>query len=379
MNEVKVYNTIFEVEKNLWDSLTENNVFMCYEWLKTVENTLIPPVKPHYIMILDQNKLLAASVCYYQSKNKNGASLDNILLGKLKKIRWIKKLSFLPAVICNSKKGYGTHCIFSHEIEQNQIIELQNQLIEIIEKIASANKASICFPNVTNHESLLLNALKKKGYCKTKGTPYTYMDIIWSSFQDYKKCISKKYPQMRKSIQREINKNKKSGVVIKQLSNINGHQIRLYELLKMNHKKYNSGIFPFNTDYIEQVKENFGDDSIIYISVKEENITGVNIELRKGTEAVISNVGIDHKHAQNDLTYFNIVFYEPIRNAMLCGLKRLYCGNGLYKTKVRRGYKVNETYLFYKSNYKIYSFIIRLWFLFHHWLMTKRLSYLSTL
>lgn len=55
-----------------------------------------------------------------------------------------------------------------------------------------------------------------------------------------------------------------------------------------------------------------------------------------------------------------------------------YGGNGLYKTKVRRGYKVDETYLFYKSNYKIYNFIIRLWFLFHHWLMTKRLSYLRS-
>lgn len=124
MNEVKIYNTISEVEKNLWDPLTENNVFMCCEWLKTVENTLIPSVKPHYIMILDKNKLLAASVCYYQSRNKNTASIDNMLLGRLQKIRWIKKLSFLPVIFCNPKKGYGTHFIFSHEIGKKELHSL---------------------------------------------------------------------------------------------------------------------------------------------------------------------------------------------------------------------------------------------------------------
>lgn len=378
MKEVKIYNSITEVEKVLWDSLTENNIFMCYDWLKTIEHSSVVPVNPYYIMIFDNKKFIVGSVCYYQKRNKNVPSIDNILLGKLQKFRWIKKLSFLPAVICNPKKGYGTHFIFSDEMKQAQIIELQNQLVEEVEKIAAVNKASICFPNVADHESRLLNVLEKKGYCKTKGTPYTYMDIMWSSFQDYKKFIWKKYPQIRKSIPREINKNKKSGVIIQELQNINGYHQKLFKLLRMNYRKHNSGIFPLKTNYVRQIKENFGNNAVIYAAIKQGDIIGVNIELRKGTEAVISNVGIDHELSQNDLTYFNIVFYEPIRNAMSCGLTRLYGGNGLYKTKAKRGYKVSETYLFYKSKYKIYNFIIRFWFLFHHWRMKKKLSYLRT-
>jgi len=379
MSEIKIYHSISDVDKNLWDSLTENNVFMCYEWLKTLEYSSDYPTKPFYIMIFDQKKLLAATVCYNQKRIDNIPSIDSLLLGKLQKFIIMKNLSFLPAVICNPKRGYGTHFIFSDEIEQDQIIELQNQLIETVEKIADANKASICFLNVTCNESHLINALVRKGYYKTKGTPYTYIDIAWSSFTDYKKYVLKKFPLMRKSIPREINKNKKSGVVIKQLQDINGYQQRLYELLKMNHQKYNSGMFPLKADYIGQVKENFGDNAVMYIAVKEGNIIGVSIELRKGSEAVISNVGIDHARSQKDLTYFNIVFYEPIKNAMTSGIKRLYGGNSLYKTKAKRGYNIDETYLFYKPNLKINNFITGAWFLLHKWRMTQKMSYLKKL
>jgi predicted N-acyltransferase len=379
MNEIKIYHSIAEADKRQWDSLTENNVFMCYEWLKTLENISIHPANPHYIMIFNEKKLLAASVCYLQRRIDEVPSIDNLLLGRLRKLRLFKKFSFLPAVICNPKRGYGTHFIFSRELKKDQVSELQNKLIDTIEKISAESKASVCFYNLIENESSLIDALIKRGYHKTKSSPLNYIDIDWLSFDEYRKNLSRKFPRMGRKISNEINKNRKSGVTIMQLLNINGSEQRLFELLGINHRKHNPGKFLLKPDYIRQLKDNFGDNAVIYAAFKEGEITGVSVELRKGKEVFISNIGVDHERAYNDLTYFNLSFYEPIKNAIERNVNRIYGGNSLYKTKVKRGYKIADTYLFYKPAGRSKDLIIRIWFAFHRMRMARKLSYIKEL
>ncbi len=182
---------------------------------------------------------------------------------------------------------------------------------------------------------------------------------------------SKKHPSMKKSISRHINKNKKAGVIIEQLKDIDVNEDRLFALLEMNYRKYNRSI-PLKPDFFQRVKENFGDNAVINIATKEEKITGVNIEFRKGNEAVIGYVGIDYKYSQNDLTYFNIMYYKPINEAIKDGLKRIYFGKALYKTKSKRGCKIGNAYLFYKSYKNKKKIRIKTWFLIHRlWMILK--------
>ncbi len=379
MNEIKIYHSIAEVDRRQWDSLTGNNVFMCYEWLKTLENISINPVNPNYILLFDEKKLLAVSVCYLQRRIDEVPSIDNLLLGKLRKLRLFNKFSFLPAVICNPKRGYGTHFIFSGELKKEQVSELQNKLIDTIEKISAELKASVCFYNLMENESSLIDALIKRGYHKTRSSPLNYIDINWLSFDEYKKDLNRKFPRMGRKISNEINKNRKSGVTIMQLLNINGSEQRLLELLEINHRKHNLGKFLLKPDYFRQVKENFGDNAAVYAAFKDGKIIGVNIELRKGNEVFISNVGIEHERGNNDLTYFNLSFYEPIKNAIERNVSRIYGGNSLYKTKAKRGFKIADTYLFYKPAGRSTELIIRTWFAFHRLRMARKLSYIKEL
>ena len=374
MYKVKIHISISEVKKELWDSLTENNIFMCYAWLKTFEETTNNPPLPYYITILEDEKIIAASVCYFDKRNNNIRSIDNILLGRLTRFKRFRNITLLPAVICGSKKGYGTHFIFSNKLGKNEINILQNKLLDTVEHIAAENKSSICFQNVMDNESDLMNKLIKRGYHKTKSLPLNYIDINWSSFDEYKKNI---YRKNQRSINHEINKNRKSGVVIKQLHDIDNHQKRLIELLEMNYRKYNTDIFPLRPNYFKQVKENFGDNAIIYAAIKEESIIGVLIEFRRGKVATAPNIGIDHHSSKGDLTYFNLVFYEPIKNAFETGLQRLYSGNAFYKMKARRGYTAADTYIFYKSNNSLMNFYIKIWFLIHNLWMTRKFSYIK--
>jgi len=352
---------------------------MCYAWLKTFEETTNNPPLPYYITILDDEKIIAASVCYFNKRNNNIRSIDNILLGRLNNSKWLKNISFLPAVNCGPKNGYGTHFLFSKELKQNEINKLQNQLIDIIENIAVKHKASIYFSNITNQEIFFMQTLTKRRYYKTKGLPLNYIDIKWSSFDKFKQHLRKKYPSMNKTIAREINKNRKSGIAIKELQNINNHQQRLFKLLEMNYEKYNSTALSLKPDYFFKIKKNFGNNSFIYAAIKEEKIIGVIVELRRNKEAVLTSVGIDHNISKNDFTYFNIAFYEPIRNAPECGIERIYGGNALYKTKARRGFSTADTYIFYKPNYGLLNYFVKIWFSIHYLWMTRKLSYIKQL
>ncbi len=191
MYNIKTYNSIAGLKKECWDSLTKNNVYMCYGWLKTFEDAAINPVKPYYILMFDNEKLAAASVCYLELNN-DSETINDSLLGRFLKIRFFRNISFLPAVVCNPSKGFGTHLIISEEINEEEVSIVQNLLLDKVENIANENNASVCFQNVMEHESKLMDLLFERGYVSTISPPVNYLDIKWSSFQDYKKYVVQK-------------------------------------------------------------------------------------------------------------------------------------------------------------------------------------------
>lgn len=60
--------------------------------------------------------------------------------------------------------------------------------------------------------------------------------------------------------------------------------------------------------------------------------------MRKGKESVIVNVGVDNNYSQNDLIYFNITGYEPIKSDIESGIEKNFAGNSQYDTKARRDF-----------------------------------------
>jgi predicted N-acyltransferase len=332
---------------------------------------------PFYVTVNDQEKIIGASACYLEQKNE-GRSIDKVILGKRLKYGG-NKISFLPALICNRQRGDGTHFIFYPGLKDDQKLLLQNKMLDEIDHIAENNKVSACFLNITDDEVQLIKSLKQRGYYQSLDLPSNFIDIKWSSFEGYLQYLSGKYSNIRRTIKHELNRNRKSGVVIVHFENLNGYEERLLELVKMNHFKYNSTIFPFKQNYIQRIKNNFGNNAVIYAALKDGIIIGVSVELRRGKEAFFASTAVDHERSQNDFTFFNIGYYEPLKYAIQCRLSRIYFGRGLYESKARRGCTPRKMSIFYRPKNRSVKPAVQLWFGFHKWWMKRKLAYINEL
>jgi predicted N-acyltransferase len=245
-------------------------------------------------------------------------------------------------------------------------------LLEAVEKEALARKLSIVFHRVMDIEKELINILINKKYYQTIGAPLNYMDINWVSFDKYLQQIKSMSKKRFKNIRYEINKSKREGVVIRKLSDIRGHEERIYQLLKGNHEKHNNSNFPFNKDFLLHIKENFRDDAVFYIASKNKQIVGANLLLKRKTTGFCSFVGVDHEMAGNDFTYFNLTYYQRVSYAIRNNIRKLYYGNALYEMKRKRGCKISRTQIFYKPLDIFGSVKTKVLFYFHSkWMKHK--------
>ncbi|MBW1743164.1 MAG: hypothetical protein JRJ47_07000, partial [Deltaproteobacteria bacterium] len=69
MYSTSIVDNISELNKQEWDTLSFENVFSSYGWLKTAEVTYLGDISPKYIVVKDGDELKAAAVCYVFGKS----------------------------------------------------------------------------------------------------------------------------------------------------------------------------------------------------------------------------------------------------------------------------------------------------------------------
>ena len=364
MHKIKIVNTIKELKKDEWDAMIDDNVFSSYGWLKTVEETYTENVNPKYFIVQDPNELVGAAVCHVSDKANNVTNLDNILLGRLKNYTSRLGISFLPAFICCPVFCFGKHFLIKKSINIKKKEIIMNELLDTIENKASEHKLSLSFTNIMDNESELIQLLNKRGYNKTLRDPLNYLDIEWSSFSEYVNYLKGISNSAKRNVKTQINRNRKEGVVIERLEKPANYEDRLYELINNNYYKHSRTQFPFKREFFKKLKENLGEDAVIYVSFKKDRLTGVKVLLKRNNVGYMPLIGIDHEMAGNDFTYFNMCFYRPIMDAISDETKRLYCGLGMYELKARRGFKTSNLYIYYKSFNKTKNICTKPWFIF---------------
>jgi predicted N-acyltransferase len=365
MNFSEIVHTIKEIPKEEWDALTGDNVFASYGWLKTVEETLRSDVHPTYGLVSEDAGIVGAAVCYRVDCQDAVLPIDRIMLGRLSS--WASRfgVTFFPAMECRPFFSYGPHFLIRRDVDPKRKSAVMEQLLQIVENESFRQERPLVFSCVLDEEPGLIDLLVRSGYLRTIQPPVNILNVGFDNFDEYLKSLDRFSANSRKVIRREMNKNRKEGIVIEEVSDLHGLESRLHELLDANYLKYNRKKIPFKQGFLSALKANLGRDVVIYVARKNGSVIGTSIVFRRNGYGYISLVGTDKEAGGNNFTYFNIAYYKPIMDAIEAKMKQVYCGIAMYDIKRRRGCRLRNSHLFYKSNNKIRNHALSAYFKIH--------------
>lgn len=341
-------------------------------WLETLENTFAVDCRPRYVVLRDRNKLIAGTVCYLPESASQVPGLDDILFGRLKPLARKCGLSFLPSLICGPMNCVGKHLLLDNSLVGKPRELAIRQLLDALEHIASTEAVSLYFWNLFDDEKEILESLEDRGYRKTRVFPACYLDIDWSSFDEYISYLKTFSKNAAKQVRQDLNRNQKAGVRIERIRDVAPYQARLFELADAHWFKYNLMRYPYRPDFFSKVLETLGEGGALYGAFKASTLIGFLLLVRQDDTSYALEVGIDHELSQRDATYFNVAFYTPIRDAIDARTKKLYFGRGLPEPKMRRGCRRKNAYLYYRARNEMRNAALRPWFLLHSlWVRRK--------
>ena len=304
--------------------------------------------------------------------------LDNSMFGRYKKQLRLFGFTFLPSLVCGLIKGPGLHFFCRKNLPGSERQQLFQYLFTAIEREATKNNLPLCFTNVLGKEVELIAMLERNGCHRTLSYPLNSLEIQWPDFAGYLRhvrCVNggKKYDKT--VIGLEIKRNRKAGVHIEEVEDPAPEEERLFSLLELNCRDHNQVSFSFRSNFLSRLKANLGTNAVILRARKNGETTGVCLILKRGNIWHGSMVGIDHELAGNDFTYFNLAYYRPIADAIAARAQRIFYGNGLNKTKGRRGCIAWRTYVYYKSNHRLKQILLQPWFVLHrNWYEKKHVQ-----
>ena len=362
MYTISIVDSISEINKQQWDMLLFDSVFTSYGWLKTAEATYRGDIRPKYVVVKEADNFKAAAVCYVFGKSRIVEDLDELVFGRLKPVAARLGISAMPAFVCWPLLGYGEHLMVAKSVDSGEKTTVMRLLLECMENEASKHNLPVAFVNVMDGESALIGMLHRRGYNKSVHIPLTYIDVGWSSFDEYLTYLGNLSNNSRKTVRREINRNRRRGTVVERLRDCDECEERLYQLLDMNSYKHNARPFSFSKSFFREIRRNLGDDVVFYVSWKKGVLTGVSVVFKRNKMIHLPMIGVDHHKTGNDYTYFFLGFYRPMMDAVLDGTTRFYAGRGLYEAKARRGFRTANLYIYYKIPDTVKNMALGLWF-----------------
>ncbi len=359
MQTIDVFPEISEIPQEEWDRLITANVFATHGWLQTVETTFIGDIRPLYVLVREEGRTVGATVCYIFSKTGTVEDLDDRLFGRVKSLALRFGISFMPTLVCGTLWGGGDHLAVEPGAHPERKQAIMNKLLDVVEGEANRKGLPLNFVDVPQEDQDLAAVLLRRGYCRSRNVPMTYLDLRWSSFDEYSRHLSQ---NARNNIRKQINRNRKSGTIVSTLEETGECAERLHELMSMNYRKHLNLPFCFSKNFFSELKRNLGQNAPLRISRKAGDITGVVVECRYKRTSHGLLLGIDHEKCENDMTYFNLGYYSSIDEAITAGITRLYFGPGHYLMKMRLGCRTMNLFNWHKSHRFITHQIVRLWF-----------------
>lgn len=355
MLEVRILRTIHDFDKPTLNELSDDG-FFTYEWFETLEASKTFKIVPRYFVVYEDGKAVAFAPCFIEYESQYSTLEEQTpWIRRLTKIGNKLGFSLAPPIVCHPPSSHHSRVLFQKGYKRKEILDLLCSRIE--ERCKKDRVLFSAFPFVSEFDAFLMAGLADCGYTKIPSADMAYLDIKWSSFEEYLAHLS--YGK-RKTIRREIRQNSKHGITVVQQDDfyaLSGVISDQYSNLFMQHMGRRSNL---NPAFFEAVSEHAKGKTRLFVARKNDRVIGFALCLEHKSVMDAYIVGLDYEGLEKtDFTYFNTYYYAPIRTAIEEGFKRIHFRSGSLGAKISRGCGLERTYLFMKCNISPLNYVLR--------------------
>jgi len=350
-SEVSVFNSVDAIGKESMDSIADDG-FFTYGYFKTLERTKTIKSYPSYLVITQNGKTIAVATCFINPRNQ--------VLGPNGRIPFAQKIALAVnrlgfnqnnVEVCHSPDSFHSKILIEKGCSEKRILFLISKKIDDIckkEKILFSS-----FPYVSESDRILMKNLGDFGYVKYPSATTYYLDIEWSSFDDYVKSLGSH--KIKKNVRREIKKCEESGVSIVEENEYGDISTTLSDLHSNLFSKYNKDIEnPRDASFFRLLSEYAKDRTRVLVAKRLGKIVGFSLFFQHKGIFDVSVCGFDYNsQTKTDFTYFNLIYYAPIRLAIQEGITRIHFSINSDLLKLRRGCKSEKMYSLVKCHNRL--------------------------
>jgi hypothetical protein len=353
--KVKIFRSIDAIGRESINSIA-SDAFFSYEWLKTLESQQEFSVgrAPIYFAAYSEGKLIAFVPSFIQPILLEKVFYQYFCRPKLQRyiLPYLNRMLILSQqvglsqdrmLISSSPFSCSSKVLINMNSEKTHILNL---LLEKIDVFCKKEKFMFnAFLFVSEFDKLLMDNLPTVKYSKSPGLTTSYLDVRWTSFEDYLKAFNCK---VRKNIKREIRKSAENGVSIEELESGDIPEFISESTLNFSRNNKNVCVASYSS-FFSKLNEYAKDSIKIFVAKKNNKKVGFSLNLRKGDILDTCFAGFSYDVLTNtDFVFYNVCYYAPIRWAIEEGIKRVYFRDGAVDMMAHRGCKLEKTYAFVK-------------------------------
>jgi predicted N-acyltransferase len=244
-----------------------------------------------------------------------------------------------PALVSVAPYGYISSICHRPDLAQCEIREATDHLLWAFDDLASEHgvmsKAFLYVPDQRNF--FLADALTRRGYHTMALLGECLLPISWTSFEDY---LATHTSSRRWAIRADIRNFERSGMTV-HVEGPDALDDRLAQLQSNVQRKYGHR---GNLDRIKlgysRIKHYLAPQVRVFVARRGSDTVGFALFYELDDVYYCKQVGFDYQRLGNDACYFNVLFYEPIRQAISKGIQLIHYGSESYEAKMGRGCKL---------------------------------------
>jgi len=376
---VEVVDSLAGIDPRAWDALAHDNVLTTHGWLRAIHTEALGNIEPRYAIVREGDRLVGATAFYLCRPGARHFAPDHLMLGRARSLLNRAGVSFLPAMLLGPVRSLGRPLLVDESLEPGRREQVRGILLDKVEAEARAEKLALHVPNMPSHEEETQSLLRRRGYHRTWQFPISYMDIEWSSFDDYLDHLRSFSRNMLRNVRKEMRRCTKAGIVVRTIDDPAPHAARIHELADTHFRRLNGIVLPYSPRFFASLHENLGDDLVFYGAFRGNDLVGFSLLLQRKDMGYLPILGIDPEKTGGSRLYFSICYYGPIADAIARGVKRMHVGKTNYHAKARRGFHTMPVSLYYRAASRSKHLALRPWFAAHASYMRRKVAPLRDL